>query len=175
MLNISILSHNLKLFNITQIKCSSLIHLGRGKVLNVAWLSWPRTWVRAKVWSWGLELGRISHPGAERWRRVRWGQSPQIHAKGALVGLKLCCWVEWKPSSGDRRLQKAWTTHEPGFVWPYPVPASYHAPFLWRALGKETPGTKLINNQYLEVGRKLPVLSGWSVSGTVLGLSHVNT
>ena len=98
LLNIAILSHSFKLFNKTNFKrkCSSLSNQGRRKLLDIAWFSWPRTWVGAKVWSSGLELGWAFHLRPKRWRGVRWDQSSQIRAKGAgaLVGFKLCCWLE---------------------------------------------------------------------------------
>ena len=135
LLNIAILSHSFKLFNKTNFKrkCSSLSNQGGRKLLDIAWFSWPRTWVGAKVWSSGLELGWAFHLRPKRWRGVRWDQSSQIRAKGAgaLVGFKLCCWLEWEPGSGGKRpkasggLDNTWTwiclaLPSPSFL-PYPI------------------------------------------------------
>lgn len=104
MLSLTILLYSFKHYLKTnfKIKYSSPTHLGNGKVLDMIWLAWPEMWVKVKTWSWRLEMGQVSHPGAERQRGVRWSRSPQIRAEGTLMGLKLCCWVEWRPGSRER-------------------------------------------------------------------------
>lgn len=142
-INVKILSHGLPLFNNMKIKCSLLIHLGSDKLFDIAWLSWPRTQVRAKVWSWGLDLEWISHPRGCQMEKGK--MRPK--SSDTCIGNSWGAWAVWlrrgpAPGKEGPGCQKDWTTHEPGFFWPYSVLTSYHAPFLWRALEMEIPGGK---------------------------------